>query len=295
MSWITKFLKGAGVLPDHSTMAIDAWQRNRPGRSAEKQFTSLRRAWRRRRIGRKFTVYFAVVYTLLFVLAKASHPGGDVALYIGFALGAIAGTWWLLPELLMPAQILRWQQGAWGEQKTASELDRFDRTQWAVRHDVAWGKTANHDHVVAGRSAYVLNTKNVPDSTVAIEANALRVSLIDSPEASYLADRWVPGVQREAEALKKTLEKEVGFPVWVNPVIVIWGMFPKAEVMWMGDVAVVHGLHVVDWIAARPTDLPNPKKQAQVMRAVMSLPSATRNRAKEPAEASFPRWRPGWR
>jgi hypothetical protein len=62
----------------------------------------------------------------------------------------------------MPHQVFKWQLGAWGEQKTASELKRLRHDGWVIRHDVVWGERANHDHVVAGPAVCLLNSKTLP-------------------------------------------------------------------------------------------------------------------------------------
>jgi hypothetical protein len=80
---------------------------------------------------------------------------------------------------------------------------------------------------VAGSAVFLLNSKNVPDSRVEVEGKHLRVTHLDNPDDGYLADRWVPGVEREDCALKAKLDRELGFPVAVYPVVAIWGAFAE--------------------------------------------------------------------
>jgi nuclease-like protein len=179
----------------------------------------------------------------------------------------------LLPDALLPGYIFNWQVGAWGEQMTAIELDRLSRREWVVRHDLRWGERGNHDHVVAGVAVYVLNTKNLKDSQISVEGKSLRVRRLDDPEDSYLADRWVPSADREATLLKRELERSLGFPVAVYPVIVIWGAFER-EPRWIDNVCVLNGEEVADWIASRPADLLSLERRRKVADYVESMPRA---------------------
>jgi hypothetical protein len=173
----------------------------------------------------------------------------------------------------MPSHILNWKLGSWGEQMTASALKRLKREGWIVRHDVRWGYRGNHDHVVAGPAAYVLNSKNVKDSRVSIEGDVVRVRRIDDPEDGYIADRWAPNAVKEAQSLQFELDRALGFPVHVYPVVVVWGRF-DARQAWVGDVAFVRGDALVEWILSRPTDLLTAEKREQVAVAVLALPRA---------------------
>jgi len=202
------------------------------------------------------------------------HLSSRWALFAGVMLGMLVMGIRALPDMLMPGHIFNWQLGAWGEQMTASELAKLPRKKWVVRHDLVWGTNgANHDHVVAGAAVYVLNTKYVKDSHIEIEGANLRVQRIDDPDNSYLADQWVPKAGREANSLKWELEKAVGFPVAVYPVIVLWGDF-DLEPCWIGDVFILHGKSVADWIESRPADLLKADKRRAVADYVRSMARA---------------------
>jgi hypothetical protein len=209
---------------------------------------------------------------LLLLLLPGLHLGGRWALLVGTFLGMLVMAIRAIPDALMPGYIFNWQLGAWGEQMTASELRGLPR-EWVVRHDLRWGR-GNHDHVVAGPSVYVLNTKYVMDSRVSVEGQDLRVQRIDDPDESYLADRWVGQAAREAKALKRELESALGgSPVAVYPVIVLWGEF-DLEPRWIGDVAIVNGHRVARWLESRPADLINHEKRRAVSAYVRSMPRA---------------------
>ncbi len=247
-------------------------RRERAGRSAERRYKELVAAWQRRVLPRRFAFYFRTIYALLLLLAIVWHPGSRWSLFAGFVLGMIGGAAVVAPDALMPAHIGRWQLGAWGEQNTQSELKKLKRDGWTIRHDLRWGKTANHDHVAAGPAVFVLNSKNVNQSRVTIERDILRVTHLDG-EDSYIADRWVPLVEAEARSLHTELFCLLGYPVHVYPVLVIWGQF-AAELEYLGAVAVVRGDVVADWLRSRPGDLLTVEKREQVARAVRALPRA---------------------
>lgn len=251
---------------------LDAVRRERPGRSAERHYKALARRWRRRVFGRRFGLYFWTIYGLLLILVVIHHLNGRWSLYAGFGFGAMAASWILMPEALMPGHIANWQRGAWGEENTGSELKRLKREGWTIRHDVRWGERGNHDHVVADGAVFVLNSKNVKDSSVTVEGEALRVMHLDSDDG-YLADRWLPRVAAEARSLKSRLTGQLGFPIHVYPVVVVWGRF-ETQHQYVGEVAVVRGDKIVEWLRSRPSDLPNQEKRAAVARAVRDLPVA---------------------
>jgi Nuclease-related domain len=159
------------------------------GRSAEAKYKTLASAWRRRLLGRRAPMYFWGIFAVALIAVVSAHPSGRWGLYAGFVFGAAAVTWILLPDAVMPHQVFKWQLGAWGEQKTASELRRLERDGWLIRHDVAWGERSNHDHVVAGPAVYVVNSKNLPARHVSITGLTIRVCAVDDPSDSYVADR----------------------------------------------------------------------------------------------------------
>jgi hypothetical protein len=109
---------------------------------------------------------FRTLFVVSFILFVQVHLGRGWSLVAGILCGGVFVGWMLFPQLFMPRQIFRYQMGAWGEQKTASELKRLGKQGWVVRHDAAWGERGNHDHVVAGPAVFLINSKNTPDSTV---------------------------------------------------------------------------------------------------------------------------------
>jgi hypothetical protein len=171
---------------------MDVRRRNAAGKSAERQFQTLYMQWKRRRFGTRRPLLLRTGLILSFLLVLSLHLGRSWSLIVGVLYGGIFVGWMLFPQLFVPRRIFNWQMGAWGEQKTASELKRLQKQGWVVRHDAAWGDRSNHDHVLAGPAVFLINSKNTPDSAVAIEAESLRVTSIDVTDGGYLADRWIP-------------------------------------------------------------------------------------------------------
>jgi hypothetical protein len=137
---------------------------------------------------------------------------------------------------------------------------------------VRWGVNGNHDHVVAGRAVYVINSKNLKESDVSFENGRFRVTQIETG-ASYLVDDWDARAMSEAWSLRHELGALLGFPVYVNPVVALWGRFDEEQV-YVGDVCFVRGDLLVAWLISRPTDLPSVEKRAAVARVVEELPTA---------------------
>jgi hypothetical protein len=260
--------------------------RDRPGWSAQARHDELARRWRRRFFGRRLTalVWTAVVLLTLFVARL--HASRHVELLAGMALGMTIVTVTLFPSLLRPGWIGNWQQGAWGEEMTASELKRLRRKGWLVRHDLRWGEKGNHDHLLVGDSVYVLNTKNFRDCRVTVEGDALRVSRLDDENDGYLSDGCIPQVEREARGLKSELSRLADTSVHVYPVIVVWGEFPPERAV-VGDVTVVHGAALVNWIEGRQADLLNADRRDRVVAAAAQLPAATEVRWRDVVRRPF--------
>jgi hypothetical protein len=104
---------------------VDILGRNSPGRSAERRYQTLYMEWKRRRFGRRLPFLLRTALFLSFFLVIPVHLSRTWSLIVGVVYGGIFVGWMLFPQVLMPRQIFYWQMGAWGEQKTASELKRL--------------------------------------------------------------------------------------------------------------------------------------------------------------------------
>ena len=137
-------------------------------------------------------------------------------------------------------------------------------------HDLTSTK-ANIDHLVVCPSAFILDSKNLKDSVVTVEGDALRVSMIDAPESSYLIDRFP--VRRQSARLEQAIEKRFGFRVQVQPVVVIWGQFDQREAR-LGGLAVVDGAHLAEWLEAQPRTLVRDEQRTALGSWVRTLRAA---------------------
>jgi hypothetical protein len=124
---------------------------------------------------------------------------------------------------------------------------------------------------VAGPAVYVLDSKNFVDRTIRVKGSSLRVTAIDDFDETYVIDRFP--VVAQALELERAAKLELGFGVAVYPVVVVWGRF-EAQEAWIGEVAVVHGKRIVDWLEERPADLLRADKRQIVADWAASLPTA---------------------
>ena len=247
-----------------------AVRRNTAGRSAARKHKQLMKAWRERVLGRRTGLLVWSALLLAGLLLQHVHLDETWALVAGGWLGGAAVAWVLLPETIAPGWIGNWQRGAWGEENTAVELRQLERGGWTVRHDIASSNGRwNRDHVVAGPAVYVLDTKNLGDRIVTVEGTKLRATAIEDPDTSYLIDRFP--VVAQAHELARKAHGDLGFRVKVYPVIVVWGHFDEQQA-WLGEIAVVHGNRVADWLAERPVDLLRSDKRQAVSNWVATLP-----------------------
>jgi hypothetical protein len=253
-------------------MAISL-RRNHAGRSAARRYKLLSRRWRRRVLGRWTGFFVWPLFLLLALGLQRVDLSKQLTLIAGSLLGSACAAWLLLPDSLMPNWIGNWQRGASGEELTAQELRRLEKAGWTVRHDAATATgRANRDHIVAGPSLFLLDTKNFSDSEITVEGKSLRLTRIDDPNEGYLFDRLA--VAKQSYWLEREIEDALGFPVAVNPVIVVWGRFPEQQA-WLGNVAVVHGERIAQWIEGRPADILKPKARQAVADWVKQQPRAS--------------------
>ena len=173
----------------------------------------------------------------------------------------------------MPDHIARWERGAWGEQNTAKVLKPLTKEGWLVRHDLARRSSrGNWDHIVAGPSVYLLDSKLLRDH-VWLEGDVLYVRRVDDSGDEYSMRSVTPGMRNAARALERDMDDALGFPVAVYPVVVIWGHF-AAGVQHAGGVTYVDGENLADWLRSRPADLRDERKREMVREWLRSLPRA---------------------
>ncbi|HWE57646.1 MAG TPA: nuclease-related domain-containing protein [Acidimicrobiales bacterium] len=141
----------------------------------------------------------------------------------------------------------RWRRGADGERATAVVLDALPARRWAVWHDLRVpGSRANIDHVVVGRTGvWVVDTKST------------RAEVRAGWRSVRFGDRRLdtgPTVW-EADVVRARLERVLGWPVPVRPVIAVH-QGGRAEIglrrrgMRVGPVRVVPATAVGDRLTA---------------------------------------------
>ncbi|MGH3025630.1 MAG: nuclease-related domain-containing protein [Gaiellaceae bacterium] len=242
------------------------------GRSGMRRYKELARDWRRRTLGRRTSLYFWTLFALTLV-ALLVWTSGRWRFVEGLLLGMTGMAYLLLPDALMPDHIARWQRGAWGEQSTAKALKTLRRREWLVRHDLATGyANANRDHIAVGPAVYLLDSKLLKDE-VWLDQAGLHVRRLGASHEEYIVSDLTRRMGAAARALKRDLDKAVGFPVAVYPVVVIWGHFP-AKAQWDGEVVYVDGDAIADWLETRPADLRDERKRAAVREWLLALPRA---------------------
>src|SRR4051794_24745623 len=94
---------------------IDVFNKNRPGRSAEKRYERLADAWLDRTFGKRYSLYFWTVFVVAVLVIVDLPLTRHWALFAGLLLGASFVGWMLVPAALLPGHIFSWQMGAWGE------------------------------------------------------------------------------------------------------------------------------------------------------------------------------------
>lgn len=220
------------------------------GRSAEREYRRLAKAWRRRFFGRLSIAIWAVL--LLALLGSLFVHGSWGRLTTAFAVALIA--LWLVIRDLPPDHIARWQRGAWGEQHVAKLLRSLENEGWVIRHDLETSR-ANRDHVLVGTNGvYLLDTKNHANDHLTLEGDSLRVRRIDQPRDSYLLDRLGPAIRGAAKQLSDEIKTATGIGVFVQPVVVLHGHF-EARAQEANGVFYVNSDHIVEWLKHRPVRL----------------------------------------
>lgn len=216
------------------------------GRSAQREYRPLRKAWEKRVFGRVLTWFWPALVVLVlasaFLLQPARTPAMVTLLVAGFA-------WVALRDACTPDHIQRWQRGAWGERAVAKRLRPLEREGWVVRHDLRVGR-GNRDHVVVGNGVYLLDTKFLPHDAVTVEVDALRVRRVDQPRDSYVLDRLPRWMRGAAKSLSSEIREATGERVFVQPVVVVHGGLDPA-VQEAGGVVYVESDALADWLRRR--------------------------------------------
>lgn len=231
------------------------------GASARDKYTTLTRAWRKRKKRFFLAVTLICVSVVLFCLI-GWHLWPSQAFVFGLWAGA-ATAFWLMARHSPPAWIEQWQQGAFGEQATGRQLKKLEREGWIVLHDLPRG-SGNVDHVLVGPGGvFVLDSKRT-DGRVSVEDGTVTVTRLDDPDLHFVHT----GTMHLLRLARETHDRiRAGSKInqWVSPVMVWWADFPQRVVE--ERCGHVHGEDLVAWLQARPPQIA-PSRLTQVADAV---------------------------
>ncbi len=229
-------------------MTMGAWlarrrNRRRAGARARRQYERLRREWLRRNRKLWLVVVAGALAIYGAACALATVIPGDQRWWVGFVAGALViGI--IAVRSSPPTAIGHWEEGAWGEERTAQQLVVLEREGWIVLHDLGNGH-GNFDHVVLGPNGiFCLNSKW---STYRLELDERGLLVGRSrfdPDLVLRVDGIVGRVRREAIDLKKIVEARTGVTLWVQAVVVWWGDVENGGRQ-VGDIGVVRGEDLV--------------------------------------------------
>lgn len=246
-----------------------AMSKGEAGGSAQDKYTTLTRAWRKRK--RRFFLALTAFCGSVFVLSVVGwHLWPHLAFMFGLWAGAAMG-FWLMARDSPPAWIEQWQQGAFGEQATGKQLKKLEREGWIVLHDLPRG-SGNVDHVLVGTGGvFVLDSKRT-DGRVVVDEGGVIVTRLDDPDLHFVHS-GTPHLLRLARETNERIRAESRINQWVTPVMVWWADFPQRVVE--ERCVYVHGDELVAWLRARPTQIA-PSRLKQVADAVRAawLPPA---------------------
>lgn len=108
-----------------------------------------------------------------------------------------------------------WTIGEQGEKAVAAKLDKLTRHGWKVLHSIDTG-AGDIDHLLIGpRGVFVISTKHHPDADIDVTADAITVN---RRRTSYTAQ-----VTRETGLARAALAAALGRPIYVAPLIVVYG------------------------------------------------------------------------
>lgn len=192
------------------------------------------------------------------ILAGVATAGSAYDLWwtgrFGFISGVcwgVAGMAWFALRHSPPGFVDNWQQGAWGEEFTASELAELPHHDWEAVHDLRDG-SGNVDHVLFGPAGVFLLDSKKYAGTLLVEGDEIVVINELDPSVSYRDRSMLPRVRAQAARVNAELRARSGRRVWVAAVVVVWGDFP--ERVHAGDrVTVVHGRELLGWLTTRPS------------------------------------------
>jgi hypothetical protein len=251
-------------------VARDRAVRRSAGGRSRRKYRALRRAWLRST--RKSFAVLAAIAVVIAVPVNLVALSSDRWLWIA---GAVTGA--LLSLLigareLVPGFVENWQQGAWGEEFTASVLTSLEREGWQVLHDLPDGR-GNWDHIAVGPGGIFLldSKKHHGKITVDHRSGVIWENPFDD-KLTRNDSKQAAALKGQAARVNERIQRRCGKRVWVEPVMVLWADFPQRQVSANG-VHFVHGSELVTWLGQQ-----RPRKAPDVAAIVAAL-ATTHHRA----------------
>lgn len=218
------------------------------GRAAQSRHTAAAKRWRRR-VLKKLHIPFGAVAVLLIVLEMTNR---DLTSWVlGLALGGLFGIYMALRDS-PPAHIENWRTGAEGERRTAGALAPLRRHGYVLLHDLPDRRSSdralkgNIDHVVVCPAGVFLLDSKWLGGEASIDADVVRVQMLDDEEESYELTRLASGMRGRAVRLQEDIARQTGVRN-VQAVVVFWNRFP-ASLVEQNRVAYVEGARVAEWL-----------------------------------------------
>ena len=149
---------------------------------------------------------------------------------------------------------------------------------WGIFHDLT-ASYGNKDHVAVGPGGvFLLDSKRWMGS-VTVEGDSAVVRRVEDPDLQwrFTSPGHVKGLARE---VSEAVRAATHVPVWVTPVIVVWGGFAQGVA---GDTCkFVHGDALARWLGDQPVRIA-PARVEQIADAVadaLTGPSVTQRSAR---------------
>jgi hypothetical protein len=201
------------------------------GRGAQSRHNAAARRWRRR-VLKKLRIPFGAVAVLLIVLEIIHRD--LTSWFLGLALGGLFGIYMALRDS-PPAHIERWRTGAEGERRTAATLAALRRHGYVLLHDLPDRRSSardlkgNVDHVVVCPAGVFLLDSKWLSGEASIDADVVRVQMLDDEDESYELTRLSSGMRGRAVRLQEDVTQQTGVRN-VQAVVVFWNRFPAGLV-----------------------------------------------------------------
>lgn len=228
----------------------------RAGRYAERRYQDGLRAWRSKARPVFLICFGPFIGGGLALLLIDWHPWS----WVGGALWGVAVGAWVAMRETPPRYIEKWHDGAEGERKTEKVLNGLERAGVRVVHDVQV-RRGNYDHIAVGPAGvFLLESKNLM-GTVEVRDGVPYLRRRLDPDADTRCD-WIRSrALSSAASLKQDIQRQTGYRVWVQAIVVLWCAFPQ-QLVEAGQCVFLHGSALHDWLESRPDEIDRAKAEA---------------------------------